>query len=245
MLAAGTPPGQPLWRAALRIGLRMSRKGVEMSDEAEINSASDATPDPSQNIKFNVGLGEESNKGRNSALVAGVIAAIIVSIAIALVFYLGQKPPKADGEIISVVAHPQHTESKGYDSNGAPMVEDSFDQVLVFTHVKIHNKSKDPLFLEKIEVDATLADGIHTSFARAPVEYEQVFKAYPDIKVPHEAAFPFTPTLEPGQTIEGTFVANFGVTKQEWDARTGLGYTVSFRYQPSLVLAPKVAVTEQ
>jgi hypothetical protein len=249
MLAAWMPPGQPLWRAALRIGLRISRKGAEMSEEVRTEpiseSASDTTPDAGRNIHFNVGLGEQASKGGNSALKAGVIAAIIVSIAIALVFYLGQKPPKADGEILSVVAHPQHTESKGYDSNGAPMVEDSFDQVLVFTHVKIHNKSKDPLFLEKIEVDATLADGIHTSFARAPVEYEQVFKAYPDIKVPHEAAFPFTPTLEPGQTIEGTLVANFGVTKQEWDARTGLGYTVSFRYQPSLVLAPKVAVTEQ
>jgi len=205
----------------------------------------DSGANSEQDLKFDVELGEEFAKGTSHVLLAGVIAAVVVSIAIALYIFFGQKPPKADGEIVSVVAHPQHTESSGYDSNGSPMIEDSFDQILVFTHVKIHNKSKDPLFLQKIEVDATLADGIHTSFARAPVEYEQVFKAYPDIKVPHEAAFPLTPTLEPGQTIEGMFVANFGVTKAEWDARTGLGYTVIFRYQPSLVLAPKVAVTEQ
>jgi hypothetical protein len=53
-------------------------------------------------------------------------------------------------------------------------------------------------------------------------------------------------TLGPGQTVEGTFVSAFkGLTKQQWDARKKLDYTFVFRYQPSVVLAPHVAVTEQ
>ena len=37
----------------------------------------------------------------------------------------------------------------------------------------------------------------------------------------------------------------FRVTKQEWDARKDLSFTFKFQYQPSLVLAPHVAVIEQ
>lgn len=189
--------------------------------------------------------GEELTKGTSHVGLATVIAAIVVTIAIAAYVIAGQKPAMATGEILSVVAHPQHTESSGFDANGAPMMKDSFDQMLVFTRVRLHNQSNSPLFVEKVQVNVTLADGIHTAYARAPGEYDQVFLAYPGIPVPHESALPLNPTLDPGQTIEGTFVANFGVSKEQWDARTGLNYTVAFRYQPSLVLTPKVAITEQ
>ena len=189
--------------------------------------------------------GEELTKGTSHVVLATVIAAVVVTIAIAVYVIAGQKPAMAIGDVLSVVAHPQHTESSGFDANGSPMIKDDFDQMLVFTRVRLHNQSTSPLFVEKIQVDVTLADGVHTAYARSPGEYDQVFLAYPGIPVQHDSAMPLTPTLDPGQTIEGTFVANFGVSKAEWDARTGLNYTVSFRYQPSLVLTPKVAITEQ
>ena len=190
-------------------------------------------------------MGEELTKGSSHVLVATVVAAVLVTVAIAAYVIAGQKAPMATGEIISVIAHPQHTESSGFDANGAPMVKESFDQMLVFTRVRMHNQSKDPLFIDKVQMDLTLADGIHSAFARTPGEYDQVFLAYPGIPVPHDSALPLNATIEPGQTIEGTFVTNYGVSKAQFDARTGLGYTVSFRYQPSLVLAPKSPITEQ
>ena len=187
--------------------------------------------------------GEELTKGTSHVVLATVVAAIVVTVAIAAYVIAGQKPPMSTGDILSVVAHPQHTESSGFDANGAPMTKDSFDQMLLFTRVWLHNQSNTPLFVERIQVDVTLADGIHSAYARTPGEYDQVFLAYPGISVPHESALPLTPTLDPGQTIDGTFVVNFGVSQAQWDARTGLKYTVSFRYQPSLVLTPKVAIT--
>ena len=54
-----------------------------------------------------------------------------------------------------------------------------------------------------------------------------------------------TTTIDPGQTVEGTFVSSFRLTKQQWDARKNLNFTFAFRYQPSLMLAPHAAVTDQ
>ena len=45
------------------------------------------------------------------------------------------------------------------------MPKESFDQVLVFTEVKLHNQSKQPLFLHNVMTNATLDDGIHSSYA--------------------------------------------------------------------------------
>lgn len=198
-----------------------------------------------QEQKDDAALGEEFTKGTSHVVLAAIAAAIIVTIAIAVYFIAGQKPPMATADIAYIIAHPQHTESSGLDANGAPMTKDNFDQMLLFTRLRLHNQSNGPLFVQKIQVDVTLADGVHTAFARSPGEYNQVFLAYPGIAVPHDSAMPFDPTLDPGQTVDGAFVANFGVSKQQWDARSGLTYTVFFRYQPSLVVAPKVAITEQ
>jgi hypothetical protein len=40
-------------------------------------------------------------------------------------------------------------------------------------------------------------------------------------------------------------VSAFKLTKEQWDARKDLSFTFSFRYQPSLVLAPHLAVIDQ
>ena len=70
-------------------------------------------------------------------------------------------------------------------------------------------------------------------------DYDRVFLAYPDIPVPHGPALPLnlTPSI-PGQTVEGTFVSSFRLTKQQWDARKNLNFSFSFRYQPVLMLTP-------
>ncbi len=86
----------------------------------------------------------------------------------------------ATGEIVQVWAHPQHTVTSGFDANGAPMPKESFDQVLVFAHVRLHNQSKQPLFLHEIMANATLDDGIHSSYAATTADYDRVFIAYPE-----------------------------------------------------------------
>jgi hypothetical protein len=190
-------------------------------------------------------LGEEFTKGSSHVIWAAVIATIVVSAAIAIYFIVGQTKPAVTGDVVAVWAHPQHTETSGFDANGAPMPKESFDQVLVFTEVKLHNQSKQPLFLLNVLSNAKLADGIHSSYAASQVDYERVFLAYPGIPVPHQTPLSLTLELDPGQTVDGTFVSSFRLTKEQWDARTDLNFTLNFRYQPGLVLTPHGPITEQ
>ncbi len=190
--------------------------------------------------------GEELTRGTSHVVIAALIATVVVAAAIAAYMIAGQKPPDAKGEIVAVWAQPQHIETSGLDANGAPMPKEIVDEVLVFTQVRLHNQSDHPLFLLNVLTNATLNDGIHSSYAAGKTDYDRVFIAYPGLTVPHGPALaPMDTELDPGQTVEGTIVSAFKVSKEQWDARKKLDYTFSFRYQPNLVVTPHVAVIEQ
>ena len=144
--------------------------------------------------------GEEYTKGSSHVVLAGIIAAVIVTAAIAVYVLAGQKPPLATGEVEQVWVHPQLTVSSGVDANGDPMAQTSFDQVFVFAQVKLRNQSKQPLFLRNAMANTTLADGIHSSYAATAADYDRVFLAYPAMPVPHGKGLPLQTTIDPGQT---------------------------------------------
>ena len=125
------------------------------------------------------------------------------------------------------------------------MAKESFDQVFVFALVKLHNQSDQPLYLRNAMINAKLADGIHSSYAASAADYDRVYLAYPTMPVPHGKALSLQSTIDPGQTVEGTIVSAFRMSK----AAVGRGQepelNLRLQYQPSLVLAPKTAVIEQ
>ncbi len=189
--------------------------------------------------------GEGFTKGSSHLVASTVFAAVLVSVAIAGYFIAGLKPDMATGDIERVWVHPQHTETSGLDANGAPMPKESFDQIMVFALVKLHNQSDKPLFMNQIMTNAKLADGIHSSYAATAADYDRVFIAYPGMPVPHGKALSSQATIDPGQTAEGTIVSAFRLNKQQWDAHKDLNFTFAFTYQPSLVLTPHTPVMEQ
>ena len=191
--------------------------------------------------------GESYTKGSSHILIAAIVATVVVSIAIAIYVIAGEKPPVATGEILEVWGHPMHTVTPAFDASGASISQEQFDQVLVFTRVRLHNQSKEPIFLHQILTNITHPDGtIDSSFATTASQYQRIFMAYPDL-----AQWQTTPlqtdelTLNPGQTVEGTFVSSFRMAKDAWDGRKALDYSFGFRYQPVFKLAPKVSVTDR
>jgi hypothetical protein len=189
--------------------------------------------------------GEELTKGSSHVVWASLIAAVIVTAAIAIYVISGQKPPAATGEIEQVWVHPQHTATSGFDANGAQMEKESFDQVYVFALVKLHNQSDKPLFVHSIMTNANMDDGIHTSYAATASDYDRVFLAYPTIPVPHGKPLSPQATIAPGQTVEGTVVSAFRMSKEQWDARKGLDFTFAIQYNPDLTVAPHLPLIEQ
>jgi hypothetical protein len=189
--------------------------------------------------------GEEFTRGSSHVLLAGLIAAVLVSVAIGLYMWLGQTPPVASGEIVQVWAHPGHVVSSGFDANGAPMAKESVDQVLIFAHVKLRNESKNPLQMENILANANLGDVILSVSAGSAAQYEEVFLAYPEVAAMRSTVLRPQMTIAPGQNVEGTAFWVVRMTRQEWDARKDLSFTFKFQYQHSLVLTPHTAITEQ
>ncbi|MGD0346126.1 MAG: hypothetical protein ABSA85_05180 [Terracidiphilus sp.] len=191
--------------------------------------------------------GEEYTKGTSHVLIAAIIAGLVMCVAIGIYAIVGQKPPFAAGEITAIWAHPQHTETSGFDANGAPMAKQEVDQVMVFVTVSLQNKTKNPLFLGNVTANVTLADGsIAHCYAANKGDYERIFVAYPNIPVPHNAPIsPLDTTIDPGQTVVGTFVSAFKMKQQDWDSRKGLDFTFDFRYQAPLIVTPKVNITER
>ncbi len=186
--------------------------------------------------------GEELTKGSSHLVWAGIAAALLVTAAITIYVIAGQKPPAVTGEIEQVWAQPRHTDTSGLDASGAPMAKESFDQILVFARVKLHNQSKGPVFLHQVMTNAKLDDGIHSSYAASSVDYERVFQAYPELASLHGKPLSPETTIEPGQTVEGDVVSAFRLSKPQWDARKDLSFTFAVQYQPDLVLAPHSAV---
>jgi hypothetical protein len=193
--------------------------------------------------KSNPASGESYTKGTSHVVIATIVAAALVSIAVAIYFLVGDKPPAATGDVLDVWVHPMHTETTGWDANGAAIPKEEIDQVLLFTHVVLHNQSRQPIFLHQIIANVTLADGIHSSYATTPTDFERIFKAYPQL-VPWHAT-PISPslTLQPGETKEGTFVTQFHMAKADWESRKALDYTFNFQYLPALKLTPKGSIT--
>ncbi len=189
--------------------------------------------------------GESFTRGTSHVIWAGIAATVVVTVAIAIYVIAGEKPPVATGEILDIWAHPMHTESSGFDANGARIPQESFDQVLVFTHARLHNQSKQPVFLYQILTNAMLADGVHSSYAAPAHDYERVFLAYPDLAAWKSTPLAIDATLQPGQTVEGTFVSLFRLSRAEWEARKGLNFEFGIQYQPVLKLNPQVPVTER
>ena len=189
--------------------------------------------------------GEAYTRGTSHVIVATVVATVLVSIAVAAYIFMGEKPPASTGEILDAWAHPMHTETSGWDANGAAIPKEEIDQVLLFTRVRLRNQSKQPIFLHQIIANATLADGIHSSYAATPTDYERIFKAYPQLAQWH--ATPISPdlTIQPGETKEGTFVCSFRLAKADWEARKSLNYSFNFEYLPALTLAPSGPITER
>jgi hypothetical protein len=190
--------------------------------------------------------GESYTKGSSYVLIASIIATVLVSIAIAAYIFLGEKPPAATGDIVEVWTHPMHTESSGFDASGAVIPKEVTDRLLLFTHVRLHNQSKQPIFLHQVLANATMPDGsVDSAYAATTTDYERLFTAYPQMAPWH--ATPISPdlTIQPGETKEGTFVVPFQMKKPEWDTHKGLDYTFNFQYLPALKVTPTVPITER
>jgi hypothetical protein len=205
-------------------------------------------------------LGEEFTKGSGHLVWAGVIASVLVVAVVVILLLASRKPPVAAGEILQIWAFPQHGETSGVDANGEAMAKESFDQVLLFAHVKLRNQSKTPLQLLNVLATIRQADGIPLSVSAGTLaQYQEALLAYPEMTVPSGQPLSPKAILNPGESLDGNILWVFQMTRQQWLARKdwlpdsehgdpgskyGLNFTFAIQYQKNLDLAPQSPVME-
>ena len=188
--------------------------------------------------------GEDYAKGSGYILWTSIAAFVLVSIAIGLFVMANVKPPAPAGEITQLWAHEVHTLSTPTDAAGVQAGAEQFDQVLVLANVRIRNQSDQPIVLHDLLTNARFEDGIHSSYAAGPVDYDRIFIAYPELKGLRSQTIARDTVISPGQIVTGMVISSFHVTKSDWAAHKDLSFTFKFKLHPDLVLTPKTPPTE-
>jgi hypothetical protein len=189
--------------------------------------------------------GEDLAKGSSYLLWTTLAAFVVITVGITLFLVAIHKPPIAAGEVTQVWAHGVHTLNTPIDANGVQSAGEVFDQVLVFAQIRVRNQSDQPIVLKEMLTNATFDDGIHSSYAATPTDYERIFIAYPELKGLHSKTLVRETVVSPGQVLDGMIISSFHVSQAQWAARKDLSFTIQFKYHPDLVLLPKGPITEQ
>jgi hypothetical protein len=169
-----------------------------------------------------------------------VIAAVVMSIALGLYAYLGQRPPVASGEVLSVTVYPVHNETNngGKADTGMAGSTEYSDQVLILAKIRARNQTDIPLFMQDIGMTIKLPDGSEeTNVAASDKDMDRVFTAYPSLGYLRAPPIQRDLTLNPGQFAEGLAVFNFSISKEQWDSLQTAKVVVEFMHQKNLELA--------
>ena len=172
-----------------------------------------------------------------SAFKTIVIAAIVVSIAMGLYVYLGQKPPVAAGEILTMKLYPVHAIIKGGGPDGMQGNNEYYDQLLILAKIKVRNQTDIPLFLQDVSSTIKLPDGSEqVNVTVGDRDMERVFQAYPSLAYMRADPVHRDITMTPGDSVQGLVIFNFPITKEQWDTLQSAKVVVSFMHQKPLEL---------
>ncbi len=189
--------------------------------------------------------GEDLAKGSGYFVWTALAAFVLITVAITLFLLSDRKPPVAVGEVTQIWAHSVHTINTPHDANGVPTAAAMFDQVLVFSQVRVRNQSDQPIVLKDVLTNVTLEDGPRSSYAASAIDYDRIFIAYPEMKGLRSKTLVRDTIIQPNEVLDGMVVSAFHVSKDQWAARKDLNISLEFKYHPSLVLVPKAGVIEQ
>lgn len=174
-----------------------------------------------------------------SAIKTVLIAAVVMSIALGLYAYLGQRPPVASGEVLATTVYPVHslTNNGGASDTGMAGSTEYSDQVLILCKIRVRNQTDIPLFMQDIDLAIKLPDGTEqVNVSASDKDMDRVFQAYPSLGYLRGAPIQRDVTLNPGQFVEGLAIFNFSISKEQWDTLQTAKVVVQFMHQKNLEL---------
>ena len=188
-------------------------------------------PSPAENHGYAPDLAQVDPPSSFGRIALRVIAAAIVAGAlVAAWFYFGQRKPIANGDVARITLFPIHNAmTGGSDQEGMAGQAQSYDQLMVFTQIHVHNLSKVPLNILELQGSVTMQDATEsTSLAASQNDSNRLFGAYPQLAPLRMDPLLRNTVIPPGQTVEGMLVFNYSMNKAQWEQRKKFEVNVTF-----------------
>jgi len=164
-----------------------------------------------------------------------VLGLVVTSLLIGAYFYFGQRKVVATGSVTRISLYPIH--SVMGDNTSAPGMAgqtETYDQLILFTQLRVHNQSDTPLTITEMVSNIVLTapdqNGSTEPSSRAvdAGDFNRLFSAYPKL-----ASFRADPLLRdtviaPNADAEGLVVFSYSLSKDQWEQRKSFGVAVSF-----------------
>ena len=116
---------------------------------------------------------------------------------------------------------------------GGPQGE---SDLYVIPSLRIENHLTVPLFLKDFTITMDLADGEVRAMAIEKNDLNTVYASFPEMKPLMGTPLLRETEVAPGQTVEGTLLAQFPVPQSTWDKRQSATITVDFYHQDSMTI---------
>lgn len=188
---------------------------------------------------------ENSSSAREQAprgmLLSMLAATAVLLVVILLLWWHAHQPPPLVGRVTQLWIHPMHTVLQRKDANGVEQMPEAFDQVLVLAQIHLQNKSGQPVILKQLLTNLTLPDGLDSSYAATPTDYDRVFVAYPELAGLRTQPLHSDTVLQPGASIDGMILSSFQLTADRWKQQRGMNFEIDLKMHPALILTPAVA----
>lgn len=157
-------------------------------------------------------------------------AAIVAGALVAAWFYFGQRQPIANGDVARITLYPIHNAmTGGSGEQGMAGQAQSYDQLIVFAQVHVHNLSNVPLNILELQGNVTMQDATEsTSLAASQNDSNRLFAAYPQLAPLRMEPLLRNTVIPPGQTAEGMLVFNYSMNKAQWAQRKKFEVNVTF-----------------
>jgi len=180
-----------------------------------------------------------SQSERRSYLVPGIIVAVLVAIALALIYFFTPHSI-ADITVTHVAVLPEHTVFAN-DSKLVGAQSQAQDDLYVLATVRVEDKLRLPIFIKDLTGTLTAPDDTdNTTSAVEKNDLANLYVTFPALKPMAGDPLLRETEIQPGGHAEGMVLLHFPVDQAAWDQRKSASVTIELYHQgPITVPLPK------
>jgi hypothetical protein len=182
---------------------------------------------------------EDESSSRSSALLKSVGIGFGLAIVVVLLwFFYGHQKAEAVGQVVAMTTYPMHySQNDDAIANGVPVPSSTQDRLLILAHLRITNLMNEPMVIEEIDGNLTLATNEEEKNLAVPKDdFPKIFDAFPALAPARTEPLLVDQRIPPGQTVDGLVMVSYPITQDQFDARRNMNIAILFYHHRTLVL---------